>query len=149
MSMDIKRMEDFKIGKLDEFVSQIEKIIFEQRNKKTVDAVIIVSHLGIAPNTTTSDMLAEKVKGIDLIIDGHSYNECTQKAKNGNAYIVQTGCYGKKFSEITLDFSDDKKLTVSAVLHDNDYLKNNAQDQNVLKKLTGLKNQLEKDFGQV
>lgn len=149
MSMDIKRMEDFKIGKLDEFASQIKDIISEQKSKTTVDAVIIISHLGIAKNTTTSDMLAEKVSEIDLIIDGHSHDECMRKAENGNAYIVQTGCYGKKFSEITLDFSDDKKLTVSAVLHDNNYLKTNAQDKNVINKLTDLKNQLEKDFGQV
>lgn len=147
MSMNTKRMEDFKISKLDEFASQIENIISGQKNKTTVDAVIIVSHLGIAENTTTSKMLAKKVSGIDLIIDGHSHDEYTKKESNGT-YIVQTGCYGKKFSEITLEFSKDKKLTVSAKLHDKNYLKDYKQDSTVLTKLANLKKQLEKDFGQ-
>ena len=42
MSMDIKRMENFKIGKLDEFASQIKDIISEQRSKTTVDAIMNV-----------------------------------------------------------------------------------------------------------
>ena len=52
-----------------------KKLVPELRKK--ADIVIALTHLGIgkstSPKYTTSNELAEKVNGIDLIIDGHTH----------------------------------------------------------------------------
>lgn len=147
MSMNIKRMEDFKIGGIDSIAEQIKQIINNAKTEKTIDAVIVIAHLGLRGNTT-STLLAKKVDGIDLIIDGHSHDEYNQKAENGKTLIVQAGCYGQKFSKITLKYDDNNKLEITAELLDAKYLENNAeQNEGVIQKLNEIQQQLEKDFG--
>lgn len=58
-------------------IETAQKIVDELKNKKKVDIVILLGHLGDVLETEsqeTSVKVAENVSGIDLIIDGHSHS---------------------------------------------------------------------------
>lgn len=150
MSMDIKRMEDFTIEPLDGIAARIHSAV-EQATAQfgKIHAVIVISHLGLR-GQTTSLRLAKEVPGIDLIIDGHSHDEYNQKAPQTNTYVVQAGCYGKKFSQISLDFDGDTLKSISCTLRDKAYLELQAsQDTAVANTLKTMKEELERAFGTV
>lgn len=90
-SKPLKITNRFKISK------RIVKIL---REKEKVDFVICLSHSGVVKdkngNWTGEDLdLARKVKGIDLIISGHTHTEIFDPIIIGNTTIVQTGSQGK------------------------------------------------------
>ncbi len=61
---------------------------------KEVDYIIAVAHLGTdASSEITSEMVAEAVDGIDLIVDGHSHTVYEEGYKVGDTLIVSTGEY--------------------------------------------------------
>lgn len=152
MSMDIKRMEDFEIKGKDWIESRVKAIIESVgesygKKQKTIDAVIVLSHLGLKgkPEDYKSTDLAKNVAGIDLIIDGHSHDEYNQMV--GTTRIVQAGCYGRKFSEITLNFEGTELKSVEAALRDQVYLEKQAgPDADVQTVIEDIKKQVEQKF---
>jgi 2',3'-cyclic-nucleotide 2'-phosphodiesterase (5'-nucleotidase family) len=86
-------------------------------NRSKVDFVIALSHLGQEGNYT-SKMLAEKVSGIDLIIDGHSHDK--GEIKVGNTVIVQTGEYGGSLGKVEITFTGDTPQISSSILEVSD-----------------------------
>ena len=74
---------------------------------KAAGAQLIVAlvHLGVdpesAPNRAT-DVL-ENVKGIDLMIDGHSHTEFEKGEKVGDTLLVSTGDYGNNLGVVEYD----------------------------------------------
>ncbi|MGL5542158.1 MAG: bifunctional metallophosphatase/5'-nucleotidase [Fusobacteriaceae bacterium] len=73
--------------------------------------IIVLSHLGDDESTEPglrSDAVAH-VKGVDLIIDGHSHTLLKEKKMVNGVPVVQTGEYNKNLGVIKIDFDDLKK----------------------------------------
>ena len=84
-----------------------EKIVQELEGK--VDIIIALTHLGAYEDETveTSFDVANKVKGIDLIVDGHSHTVLPQGKKIGDTLIVQTGEYTEQLGQVNIYFKED------------------------------------------
>lgn len=81
-----------------------------------VDIIICLSHLG-TEGEDTSFKVAENVKGIDLIIDGHSHTKMPFGVIEVNGtMIAQTGEYTKNVGMVELEIADKKIVKKSAVL---------------------------------
>lgn len=72
------------------------KMVEELRDK--VDLLIMLSHLGINPDRE----IASQVKGIDLIIGGHTHTLLEEPLKINGVYIFQAGSHGKMVGKIDL-----------------------------------------------
>ncbi len=58
---------------------EVSKKMVKELKEKDVDVIIALVHLGVdGTSTTTSKEVAEKVEGIDLIVDGHSHEELNE-----------------------------------------------------------------------
>ena len=82
----------------------VEKYIGALKNK--VDVVIVLSHIGFPADR----VLAEKVKGIDVIVGGHSHTKITKPVKFGNTIIVQAWEHGKALGVVDLTIKDGKVI---------------------------------------
>ncbi|WP_297211754.1 MULTISPECIES: bifunctional metallophosphatase/5'-nucleotidase [Thermodesulfovibrio] len=79
----------------------IESILKQVQEK--VDLIVVVSHLGFYADR----LLAEKVKGINLIVGGHSHTKIEKPVVIGNTIIVQAWEHGKALG--VLDLTVDRK----------------------------------------
>ncbi|MFP4496753.1 MAG: bifunctional metallophosphatase/5'-nucleotidase [Vulcanimicrobiota bacterium] len=75
-----------------------------EMKKNGADLVLLLSHLGIDQDRK----LAETLKGIDLIIGGHSHTEINKLEKVGDTYITQSGCFGKNLGRVDLEVVREK-----------------------------------------
>lgn len=101
--------------KFEDPIAVAEKMVKELKEKE-VDVIVALVHLGIEGSLeTTSKELAEKVKGIDLIIDGHSHEELNMVV--GDALLVQAGYYMRNIGVVELEIVDGKvsKKTASLI----------------------------------
>jgi 2',3'-cyclic-nucleotide 2'-phosphodiesterase (5'-nucleotidase family) len=102
------------------------------------DLVIAVTHLGIDPVCADkSTMVAQKVKGIDIIIDGHSHTVLPQGIKEGDTLICQTGCYDSYLGEVNVTINNHRVVNKSARLLGLEEVNQLAStpDQNVLREI--------------
>jgi 2',3'-cyclic-nucleotide 2'-phosphodiesterase (5'-nucleotidase family) len=72
--------------------------------RQKAEVVVVLSHLGHAADRS----LAEKVKGIDLIVGGHSHTKVSKPARVGSTWIVQAWEHGKALGVIDLALRDGK-----------------------------------------
>ncbi|MGB4269316.1 MAG: bifunctional UDP-sugar hydrolase/5'-nucleotidase [Spirochaetota bacterium] len=86
------------------------------RNKEKVDIVICISHSGIKKYQDKDEIdtgrsedvqLAKEVKGIDVIISGHTHVKIKQPIIVGKTIITQSYEYGKQVAVLDLSFSKD------------------------------------------
>ncbi|WP_029513800.1 bifunctional metallophosphatase/5'-nucleotidase [Mycoplasmopsis primatum] len=90
--------------------------------EKGVNFVIALTHLGVdRPDTNwDSRTFANKIKNVDLVLDGHSHTLVpVEKSKNSESvYLTQTECYTKYLSEldITLDTKSGEVLNINQKL---------------------------------
>ncbi len=78
---------------------QLQQFVNELREKHKVDAVILLSHNGLPLDTK----LAKVVKGIDVIISGHTHDVTPQAVRVGKTLIVIAGSHGKFVGRLDLD----------------------------------------------
>jgi len=72
-----------------------------------VDVLVALSHLGISEGSEyTSIDVAEKVNGIDLIVDGHSHHLLPDGRMVNGTMIVQAGEYSKNLGIVDLTVED-------------------------------------------
>ncbi|MBU3810496.1 MAG: 5'-nucleotidase C-terminal domain-containing protein, partial [Candidatus Niameybacter stercoravium] len=73
------------------------------------DIIIALTHLGSYEDEAveTSFDVAESVKGIDLIVDGHSHTVLPEGKKIGDTLIVQTGEYTEELGQVNFYFKED------------------------------------------
>jgi 5'-nucleotidase len=73
-----------------------EKMVNILRNTEKADIVICLSHSGINSEKKKSEdqQLALKIKGIDIIISGHTHQVTEKPIIEGKTIIVQPGAYG-------------------------------------------------------
>jgi len=97
------------------FLSQAEtaeKYVKELRNK--VDLIVVLSHIGFHRDM----VLAEKVKGIDIIVGGHSHTKVEQPALVGKTVIVQAWEHAKVLGVLDIKVTDGKMTGVKGKLVD-------------------------------
>lgn len=120
-----------------------EKMVKELEGK--VDIIIALSHLGLdEASIYTSKLVAEKVKGIDLIVDGHSHTVLTEGLKVGDTLIVQTGEYDKNLGIVEMVYADGKVSTSKASLITREAAEQLAEDADVLKAVEGITTEQDK-----
>ncbi|PZA05968.1 MULTISPECIES: thiosulfohydrolase SoxB [unclassified Meiothermus] len=75
----------------------LQKTVDELRAKK-VDAVVLLSHGGLPLDMA----LAQRIRGIDLILSGHTHDLTPVRLRVGKTFIVAGGSGGKVLSRIDL-----------------------------------------------
>lgn len=89
-----------------EFGNPVEAAKQQVRELKDahVDVIIALAHLGLDESSEyTSKQVAEKVDGIDLIVDGHSHSVIEKGLKVNNTLIVSTGDYIQNIGVVKID----------------------------------------------
>ncbi|MBA4391429.1 MAG: multifunctional 2',3'-cyclic-nucleotide 2'-phosphodiesterase/5'-nucleotidase/3'-nucleotidase, partial [Syntrophus sp. (in: bacteria)] len=80
----------------------VDKYVKEVRDK--VDIVIVLTHIGYNADM----MLANNVKGIDVIVGGHSHTKTDKHLLVGNTIIVQSWEHGLALGVLDLKIRDGK-----------------------------------------
>lgn len=115
------------------------KATAEDQVKKLKDqgatVIVAVTHLGIDESTKPeerSTYIAQNVKGIDVIVDGHSHTLLPDGKRVGDTIIVQTGGNGQGLGQLTLKLKDKKVVSASAKVLLFEDLKSVEPDKKVL-----------------
>ncbi|MCJ7748019.1 MAG: metallophosphoesterase, partial [Desulfobacterales bacterium] len=103
----------------------VEKYVKELKNKTHM--IVVLSHIGHAVDR----ILAEKVKGIDVIVGGHSHTKVTKPVKVGDTIIVQAWEYGRALGLLDLTSRDGKIVRFEGYLEETKP-KIGKEDQKVL-----------------
>ena len=115
-----------------------ERMVQELEGK--ADIIIALAHLGLDESSEyTSKLVAEKVDGIDLIIDGHSHTVLTEGLKVGDTLIVQTGEYDKNFGIVELVCENGSVTAAKASLITIEAAEQLPEDAEVLQAIEGIK----------
>lgn len=101
ISHPLRFVPDLSFGIRDE---QAQQWVDELRNEKKVDAVILLSHNGVAVDIK----MASRVRGIDVILGGHTHDGIPQPIKVGQTLVINSGAHGKFLSRLDLDVRDRK-----------------------------------------
>jgi 5'-nucleotidase len=81
------------------------------------DVIVALSHLGLDQSSTErSDLIAEYVDGIDLIVDGHSHTVLEEGMMVGDTMIVQAGEYDKNVGRVDILVKNGKVSSMTAKL---------------------------------
>jgi 5'-nucleotidase/UDP-sugar diphosphatase len=83
-------------------IETVEKYIKELKEK--ADVIVVLSHIGYPSDRD----LAEKVKGIDVIVGGHSHTKIVNPVAVGNTLIVQAWEHGKALGVLDLSVKGGK-----------------------------------------
>lgn len=105
------------------FAKQIStaEMLVEELRSEGCDLVICLSHSGVSKdkkgNYAGEDaVLAQKVKGIDAIISGHTHTLLEKPLIVNGVPIVQTGSYGQNVGKLTLTVKEGKTTVSDYVL---------------------------------
>jgi 2',3'-cyclic-nucleotide 2'-phosphodiesterase (5'-nucleotidase family) len=85
-----------------ELPGQITKLKTEDK----VDLVVVLSHLGFPQDMK----LAQEVKGIDVLLSGHTHNRLYKPALVGDTIIIQSGCHGSFLGRLDLTVQRGKVI---------------------------------------
>ncbi len=91
-------------------VDTVEKYVNELKGKTHV--IIVLSHIGYPADR----VLAEKVRGIDVIVGGHSHTKVTKPVKTGDTIIVQAWEHGKALGVLDLTLKEGKVISFNGYL---------------------------------
>ena len=78
------------------------------RRVDKVDLVVVLSHLGFAQDAK----LAAEVKGIDVLVSGHTHNRLYAPVWVGTTPIIQSGCHGSFVGRLDLTLDGGKLVDV-------------------------------------
>lgn len=122
----------------------VAREIVDELNGKA-DIIIALTHLGLDEDSEfTSENLAKKVEGIDLIVDGHSHTDLQEGKLVGNTLIVQAGEYDKNLGIVDLIFEDGKVTEMKAKLFTKNEATNIEEDEEILNIISEIKAENEK-----
>jgi 5'-nucleotidase / UDP-sugar diphosphatase len=96
------------------------------RDKEKVDIVICLSHSGLNQNAKKSEdeILAREVKGIDVIISGHTHSLHKSPVQVGDTIIAHAWVYGKQVGILDIAYENQKvKLRDYKLVHINGTIK--------------------------
>ena len=90
------------------------KELVKELRAENCDIIICLSHSGVSWDPKKNDWvgedyeLAEKVKGIDVIISGHTHTRLEKPMIVNGIPIVQAGEYGQNVGKLSLTFKDGR-----------------------------------------
>ncbi len=99
VSHPLRFVPDLSFGIRDE---QMQKHVDDLRQNQRVDAVVLLSHNGVGVDLK----LAGRVRGIDVILGGHTHDGIPRPIKVGNTLVINSGAHGKFLSRLDLDIRD-------------------------------------------
>lgn len=85
-----------------------------ERLDPMTDAIVVLSHIGF----DSDERLARYVKGIDLIVGGHSHTRRYEASKVGETWIVQAGSYCRTLGVVDFEVEDDRITKLRYELRD-------------------------------
>jgi len=86
----------------------MRSVVDEVRSKK-VDLVVVLSHNGM----DVDQKMVSRVKGIDVILGGHTHDGVPKPVVVGKTLVIGSGCYGKFLSRLDLDVKGKKVVDYS------------------------------------
>ncbi len=137
-----------------EFKNPIESATEQvsELKEKGADVIVAICHIGTNTLSKPNSIdIANKVQGIDLIIDGHSHTKFENGKQVGDTLIVSTGQYLENIGEVklTLDTDDVGNIKIenkSARLIGKEEALKYKLDSSVSKKVDEIKEQQEKNI---
>lgn len=127
-------------GLVFEDVVETAKAQIAALNEQNVDAIIMLSHLGMdAESKINTYTVLDAVEGIDVVIDGHSHTLLENGQDYKGTLIASANEYTKYFGQVDLTFNGDDVRATAKVLNFDD-MKHVTPDQTV----TNLINELNK-----
>lgn len=94
---------DYSFGIREE---RMQEVVTELRETEKVDLVVCLSHNGF----DVDHKMAGRVKGIDVILSGHTHDAIPEPVLVGETIIVASGSNGKFVSRVDLDVRDGKMM---------------------------------------
>ena len=95
-------------------IQECQKVVDEIKDK--VDVVVALTHIGESDAAMNTNMIANNVIGLDLIIDGHTHTALPTGAMVNGVLVAQTGEYLKNIGHVTLNIADNEFVDASARL---------------------------------
>jgi len=78
---------------------QVQRLADELRDARKVDLVVLLSHNGISVDLK----LASRVRGLDVILGGHTHDAIPKPILVGKTIVINSGAHGKFLSRLDLD----------------------------------------------
>lgn len=78
---------------------QVQKLVDELRDMKKVNLVVLLSHNGVS----TDLKLAGRVRGLDVVLGGHTHDAIPKPILVGKTLVINSGAHGKFLSRLDLD----------------------------------------------
>ena len=79
---------------MDELPTEIARL----RSTEGAHLIVLLSHLGFPQDAK----LAKMIKGIDVVVSGHTHNRLNHPARIGETLIIQSGCHGSFVGKLEL-----------------------------------------------
>jgi sulfur-oxidizing protein SoxB len=79
-----------------------QRLVQELRDDRKVDVVVLLSHNGLSADLK----MARRVKGIDVVLGGHTHEGLPEPVRVGGTLVVNSGAHGKFLSRLDLDVRD-------------------------------------------
>ncbi len=93
-------------------IEQARKFIPELRARS--DVIVVVSHQGSAVDS----LLATQVRGIDVIVGGHSHDLIAPPKKIADSWVVEALSDASALGELTVDVNDGRVTAVRGTVHE-------------------------------
>lgn len=78
---------------------QVQRLVHELRDTGKADLVVLLSHNGVAVDLK----LAGRVRGLDVILGGHTHDALPAPVSVGRTLVINSGSHGKFLSRLDLD----------------------------------------------
>lgn len=80
------------------------------KTREKADIVICLSHggLNVDPRKSEDEILAQRVRGIDVIISGHTHHLLEKPVMAGETIIVQAGAFGRHVGVLDIAYAGGK-----------------------------------------
>lgn len=113
-------------------VERLQKFVDEVRNKGA-DVVVLLSHDGF----TVDQAVAKMVKGIDVILSGHTHDPAPKPIVVNNTIIVIAGSHGKYLGRLDLEVKNKKITNFAFKLYPvaSNFIKPDKEVENLVNKL--------------
>ncbi|WP_083270658.1 bifunctional metallophosphatase/5'-nucleotidase [Bacillus marinisedimentorum] len=86
---------------------ELPYLIHKVKQEENADIVILLSHQGFAQDME----LLKEVRGIDVILSGHTHNRLYEPVQFGNTLVIQSGAHGSFLGRLDLKVSNGRVIS--------------------------------------